>query len=212
MKRAIGAFCCLLIGILVTLLVAWWTAAAVETGELQREASPSEHHQLWWRRRAPEAFSQSPERLSRSFGFGIEFVFLSAPPQNLPEARSRGRPKILAEKCIRIRSGWPFFAMEGATWVSPALNLYTKSNLIDLPAFLSPRRPTVPLRPLLLGYALNSCIFALISLASMTVFNVVRRRVRVRRGLCPNCGYPAGPSPQCPECGSRQYLDAQRAA
>jgi hypothetical protein len=33
------------------------------------------------------------------------------------------------------------------------------------------------------------------------VFGWMRRRRRVKRGLCPVCAYPAGPSDRCPECG-----------
>ena len=116
--------------------------------------------------------------------------------------------------------GWPLMAL----WSKP-LSVYeeldgTRHHLptegtIELP--LSPFRggtevipKVLPLRPIWLGFAINTVFYALILwLITLGPFSA-RRMIRHRRGLCIKCGYDlrgrsggegiAG----CPECGWRR--------
>ncbi len=56
---------------------------------------------------------------------------------------------------------------------------------------------TLPLRPIWLGFIGNTLFYA----GLLCLPFVVRRFVRVRRGLCPKCVYPIGESAVCSECG-----------
>ena len=59
----------------------------------------------------------------------------------------------------------------------------------------------LPLRPLLIGFALNAISYAAILFLLVGGAFALRRHVRGKRGLCPACAYPIGDSPVCTECG-----------
>ncbi|MFI4882861.1 MAG: hypothetical protein ACIAQU_09790 [Phycisphaerales bacterium JB064] len=68
-----------------------------------------------------------------------------------------------------------------------------------------PDRGAVPLRPLPLGLAANTLLFAAPLFVVLVAVPTVRRAIRRRRGRCPACGYDRRGldhrSP-CPECGT----------
>ena len=59
----------------------------------------------------------------------------------------------------------------------------------------------IPLRPLWPGFAINTVFYAVVLWLLIPGPFVLRRFVRVRRGLCPACAYPRGESDVCSECG-----------
>ena len=65
---------------------------------------------------------------------------------------------------------------------------------IDLP------RP-LPLRPVLIGFVANTVFYAAVLWLLIPGPFVLRRFIRIRRGLCPACAYPRGESDVCSECG-----------
>ena len=59
----------------------------------------------------------------------------------------------------------------------------------------------LPYTPIWPGFAINTFFYtALLWLLIPGPF-VLRRFLRVRRGLCPKCAYPMGESAVCTECG-----------
>ena len=62
-------------------------------------------------------------------------------------------------------------------------------------------RPTLPLRRIWPGFAINTVFYAMILWLLFAAPFALRRRIRIRRGLCPVCGYPVGESDICTECG-----------
>ena len=66
---------------------------------------------------------------------------------------------------------------------------------------------TVALRNIRWSYLLPIALVHLLALLAVMPWLfipgpfVLRRFVRVRRGLCPACAYPVGPSGACSECG-----------
>jgi len=56
----------------------------------------------------------------------------------------------------------------------------------------------LPYHPMLIPFSINTLFYAAILWAPF----VVRRWIRVRRGLCPACAYPRGESDVCSECGT----------
>ena len=83
----------------------------------------------------------------------------------------------------RYAVGWPTDAL-GYTWAFDELP----------PHYWS-------LRPIWPGFAINTLFYAAILLLLIPGPFVLRRFVRVRRGLCPACAYPMGESSVCSECG-----------
>ncbi len=59
----------------------------------------------------------------------------------------------------------------------------------------------VPIRPVWPGFALNTLFYAALLWLLIPGPFVLRRFLRVRRGLCPKCAYPMGESAVCTECG-----------
>ena len=59
----------------------------------------------------------------------------------------------------------------------------------------------VPMHPLWPGFAINTIFYAAILWLLFAFPFVIRRRRRIKRGLCPACAYPVGDSAVCSECG-----------
>ncbi len=51
------------------------------------------------------------------------------------------------------------------------------------------------------GFAINTILYATILWPLIPGPFVLRRFLRLRRGLCPKCAYPMGESSVCTECG-----------
>ncbi len=62
----------------------------------------------------------------------------------------------------------------------------------------------LPFGPMWPGFMVNTLFYAAILFVGWLLFAVpfaLRRRRRIKRGLCPACGYRVGTSPVCTECG-----------
>jgi hypothetical protein len=59
----------------------------------------------------------------------------------------------------------------------------------------------LPLRPLWPGFAINTVFYAAILWMLFAAPGMIRRRRRIKRGLCAACAYPVGESDVCTECG-----------
>ena len=59
----------------------------------------------------------------------------------------------------------------------------------------------MPLGPIWPGLAVNTLFYAAILWLLIPAPFALRRFLRVGRGLCPKCAYPAGESAVCTECG-----------
>ena len=59
----------------------------------------------------------------------------------------------------------------------------------------------IPLRPIWPGFAINTVFYAAILWLLFAAPFALRRRIRIKRGLCPACAYPVGESELCTECG-----------
>ena len=79
----------------------------------------------------------------------------------------------------RTAVGWPTDSL-GYTWDEP--------------------RPW-SLHPIWPGFAVNTLFYAAVLWLLIPGPFVLRRVIRVKRGLCPACAYPMGESAVCSECG-----------
>lgn len=61
---------------------------------------------------------------------------------------------------------------------------------------------TVPLQPVLAGFAANTGFYAIALWCIVATPAMVRHYLRQRRGLCPRCAYPRENHSVCPECGT----------
>jgi hypothetical protein len=63
-------------------------------------------------------------------------------------------------------------------------------------------RPTLPFFIILPGFAINTLFYTGILWLLFAAPFALRRRRRIKRGLCPACAYPVGDSSVCTECGA----------
>lgn len=100
-----------------------------------------------------------------------------------------------------VSAGWPLRTLRGAVFVvgGPTGSEDVVHALL-LPAGAS-ERTLFPLHPLWLGMITNSLLYAGIPWFCARRATACRKSLRLRRGLCPGCGYAIGESLTCSECG-----------
>ena len=106
---------------------------------------------------------------------------------------------------VRIQSGWPWRSFRYSTTSTTDTNSWSAQF-----AFSRSRRMTsqesesflLPLTPIWKGFLYNSLVYFAILVALLLVPWLVRRWIRLKRGLCPRCAYPIGVSDRCTECGA----------
>ncbi len=80
------------------------------------------------------------------------------------------------------------YSIDGERW-SASFSIYQVGNR------------TIAFIPIWPGFALNTILYAAVLWLLIPGPFVLRRFLRVRRGLCPKCAYPMGESAVCSECG-----------
>ncbi len=123
-----------------------------------------------------------------------------------------------------VGRGWPFLSLSTSFYPIPGPPQYDESDEVSW-GFEAPLRPftpkrpgfppallsnyvwpdvwprLVPLRPIWPGFAVNTVFYAAVLWLLIPGPFVLRRIIRVKRGLCPACAYPRGESDVCSECG-----------
>jgi len=117
-------------------------------------------------------------------------------------------PNVEQEMRFVDARGWPMRTLwcEVGGWLSgPQIGVVAQQvrGGIDtsLPTSMRlsvPITRVLPLRPVWPGLIVNTLVYAVLI---ATPF-LLRRYLRVKRALCPKCGYPSGTSPTCTECGT----------
>ena len=99
--------------------------------------------------------------------------------------------------------GWPCRSL----WceISYGKGRHTVQGGIEtsLTPFLGALPRCLPLRPLWLGFTINTAVYAALLGVPLWLVPMLRRAWRRKQQRCPNCGYEIGPGGQsrCPECG-----------
>ncbi len=70
-----------------------------------------------------------------------------------------------------------------------------------IPAPPGKQRLAFPAHPIWPGFAVNTLLYGTLFCVLTCLAIAVRRFLRLRRGLCPQCAYPMGESAVCSECG-----------
>ena len=97
-----------------------------------------------------------------------------------------------------LTTGWPFRTLRGGHLLAAGRKEYIHGLLLPLGMFPG---PLLPLQPLLLGIGANTLLYSGIIWVCRQRQIAFRSKLRLKRGLCPNCRYPIGKSPKCSECG-----------
>ena len=149
------------------------------------------------------------------FGAGIGFLRRVFPSRlrSLPSwvsisKSTRRQPAIVALELDDAR-GWPMLAL--CCRISPQRPMWRSVENVHGGLALSPRKRVhawlgfrvLPLHPIWSGFAVNTLLYAAVLWLLVRAPVAVRRRVRLKRGFCPACGYDLhhGGNDACPECG-----------
>jgi len=105
--------------------------------------------------------------------------------------------------------GWPALTMWSEyEWPPHGQTVVVKGGLplssrhsVSRRYFSPPLPRALPLRPIWSGFAVNTLFYATFLWLLICGPFVLRRFIRVKRGLCPACAYQRGESEVCSECG-----------
>lgn len=118
-------------------------------------------------------------------------------------------PRVARKTWFIHEAGWPMKASWGWECRTHLIGpkSYTQGHVATVPV----RRKSVkgfdtgafPIRPLWIGFTVNSGFYAALWYGLYSIPVTIRRRLRVRRGLCPSCAYDMRGlvNTPCPECG-----------
>ena len=126
----------------------------------------------------------SPPRWSRAF---------STKP--VPERDGR-------DPLIELASGWPLLSVR-CDYVATSISQIDRLRggiVFSTPSAAASR--VLPFQPIWPGFAINTLFYAVVLWGLFAAPFALRRRRRIKRGLCPKCAYPIGDSPVCTECGA----------
>ena len=218
-RRALKLLIFLLLGAIINVAVAWGCAIAFRSlTAAQHDASAFESYVYWRvfvssRRVETTVFS---ERLRGDFHTASKLhpndILPSWAPFEMPTAKFKnaGEDDDALENRLTVARGFPMLSLRseragvGDIQKSPSLDLvHGIETSLDWPStgnvIMKLDLPTWPVWP---GFAINTIFYAAIVWALLAVPGMVKRRRRIRRGLCVGCGYPLGSSPVCSECGT----------
>ncbi|MCI0348786.1 MAG: hypothetical protein L0Z53_05115, partial [Acidobacteriales bacterium] len=120
--------------------------------------------------------------------------------------RNRSNEEIV-EHLLRMtevtRSGFPCDSMMLDRWAAWYSYVDGESRMTWRGGILFPQGngTHLSLNALWPGFAINTIFYATFLWLLFAAPGLVRRRIRIKRGLCPACAYPVGESPTCTECG-----------
>lgn len=194
-SRVLG---CVVVGVAANVGLAWVCAIWSPRSSLSEPYWPDNQDRRWWRNAAP-TFGAAPTRVAISHGFGVSYDFMWYEAPGNPTIGNNG---------FHLRTGWPFRSMEGGKVVDRVNRKVDRWFLGHTPAVFLGHTPAVwpfqahqlPLKPIWIGTVLNSILFACIAFFGIVLTLHLRRLFRLRRGSCPECGYPIASSSACCEC------------
>ncbi len=200
---------CLLLGAIINIAVAWACVCWSDETDLEILTHPA-HGAARWAAPTPADWPAA-DSLARATGLGITNCLVGGPAR---DEDSRSQQWVL-------QAGWPARSMYVARFtVHPKVHTWAPVTLSDISeiesetwrdglalpvwakgTFTSVTGRYLPTQVIWSGFAINSSLYAsVLWLISGAPFRL-RRRLRIRRGLCPACAYPIGTSPVCTECG-----------
>lgn len=200
----------LLLGAIVNVAVAWACVQFRSTHAFDWESTLRADENQWIARLGLMLDPEQEVLVSRYRSIGVDMrQFLWTPLDRDSAATGLG---------IELHAGAPFKSLRGEIvpstmepfrWVADVTSGRAAYQVRGLVQFGDPvvgwsdesLHRTMPIRPIWGGFAANTVFYASVLWILVAASGAVRRRVRVRRGLCPACAYPTGSSAACSECG-----------
>ena len=202
----------LLLGAIVNVAVAWaivlWTPQEPTVPGMAVLPKP-----IPWPRPVPTDWP-APQRQTSGETWGLSQLLTQALVQPLDAPRSPGA--VSGWGMSLFQAGWPCRCVEAQVAEVKRMGVPVRTDFrpaVKLPETLhflrvrEARYRVLPLRPIWLGFAINTLFYAAILWMLWLSPFVVRRVVRRKRGRCINCGYDLRGTSEggggCPECGWR---------
>jgi hypothetical protein len=234
MKRwIIRIFVLLLLGAIVNVAVAWGCAMFVPVTLKSNVADDSKYEALWSMCPFGNDFPPDLEYAAMEAGGGqagrevsvvvFDFVTFHEPTDYDP--RDVARIDIVLHGVLAV--GWPLKSLDGEIWSVEQIQHKERVSLrgrvvrnglvagIRQPrddfGYITAKGVLAPIRPLWPGFAINTVFYAAVLWVLCAAPFALRKWRRIRRGLCPKCGYDlrGSTSQTCPECGGpTRYDDA----
>jgi hypothetical protein len=223
-RRAIRILVFLLLGAIVNVAVAW--GLAMQTHSPGYDSAIERYESGRWQVR----IQRHPGSLRRTFMSNIdEWMWLEPSSHERQAATAVDPPRYTQFAGVSLRSngvqdpfeqinGWPQWSMRGfgvIIYDVNGRNLITGTEGGGLMFVKAPEQASsasyriggiLPLLPIWPGFAINTVFYAAVLWMLFVAPFALRRWRRIRRGLCPKCGYDlrgaATDSAACPECGS----------
>jgi hypothetical protein len=181
----------------------------------------------WWNAHKPLDFANDPQVASSFHFFGVDSKLLTADRATDMEFHfdDKGFLKMWKRKmykrtpfafdyALTVEAGWPLPSLRGTRWAFDAYGgqmhiaavarwqtTADETHRYSIPWHRGPVRFILPCEPMLGGFAVNTVCYAALAWLLVSLATMLRRRRRIKRGLCPKCAYPVGPSEVCTECG-----------
>ena len=185
-------------------LVAWRvgpTWRTLRSGWVDVETSAADRQA--WDSCAPDHWPSWPRIAAETRAFAVQCrsmrvdMVFTGMVDDRPET-TRALQSTGSYQVIRIAYGWPFPCLSMGAWDESSMFGAKRSGTTGWDVGTL----TLPASPIWSGVIANTVIYTwLISFLLGGAF-VLRRLFRRKRGRCPDCGYPAGTSPVCTECGT----------
>jgi hypothetical protein len=219
MKRRIFKVCLfLLLGAIINVAVAWFFAISCDMPVMEKRWQETVHdnvghivefrtaraargwRSIWYASPATEGDRRarsSPEPVDLPYWFPEHAqpldLLAGAPFNSQLWAQAYGWP------CLTVYWSRPYDS-RGSQW-----SVHNGIDLTNVPFQRAsgnewPR--VLPLGFIWPGFAINTIFYAALLWMMFAFPFVIRRRRRIKRGLCPACAYPVGHSPVCTECGA----------
>ncbi len=217
------------LGLAGSIAVAWLSAATIDLWSniwLQRHGVSSGSYPCWGlvAIEKPSATYVFRSAISRPHGLGVDWLYepgirtcgpgILEPPFWSDASRPpSGEPFDTFAGYAEDGRGWPFICLTSTVdatispggWtygrVSSGLPLRSTQGVDRMPRSL-------PLRPVWANLLFNAAFYGLLMWLGFRGLLLLPRRYRERHGRCGSCGYAAGSSSRCPECGEPFGLTA----
>jgi hypothetical protein len=216
MKRWLVRICVfLLLGAIVNIAVAWLLAGTYvfRSDPVMNWGVSSKSGLAWFYAmgHSPgyavvqrEVVEMNEQELAYLVGFFDRFSKVPAPTWSLASTTNPLSMPEDNDPLVEQAAGWPLLAMKCDYVIEVPGYVDGVANGIAISGIRGDANSLrlLPLRPIWPGFAINTVFYAGVLWLLFAVPFALRRRWRIRRGLCPACAYPVGTNTVCTECGT----------
>jgi|GEM_PF-3403198 len=196
----------LLFGTIVSILISWLIAVYQPAGFNSPRYEDRRVNNLEWMLPVPDSWPVSEEGVIRTqISPGMHFLSQAV---NIYDSLPNSHYFL-----NRLSHGWPYAALSryeatsSITSSPPEIHegllssQRHKQGIVIRPPFTNGELRVLPVVPTD-GFLRNVFFWGLVSLVSLSGFNLLRRQYRIRNAHCICCGYTLAGLETCPECGT----------